>query len=356
MRRLVFLWLCAATLSLSVTCLGQNKIELIKVTDSVFVFKPKIDWTHGNGVAIIGSDGIFFVDTFIMPTYALEAIEKLKTVSKLPVKYVLNTHWHYDHVVGNEIFKKTFPDCKFIMHDSTNYFMKTNVKAVLETDLESSKQALAQLENERKTRKTSNGFPITDSMVWFWDLQIQEAKDLIRDYFKPVAVVPADITFSDSLTFFWGTQTLKLIHLKQYAHSEGDVMVWMPRRRIVITGDIVVGPTPYETQSNAPGMVKALQQIIDLNPSIVIPGHGVVQHDLNYVKLEQEAFVSYLREAEKAAKNNIPLKDAVAYIKLDDLDYKFTGGDDLKKWTFRSMFKGKVIYQIYVKLGALPKK
>jgi glyoxylase-like metal-dependent hydrolase (beta-lactamase superfamily II) len=134
------------------------------------------------------------------------------------------------------------------------------------------------------------------------------------------------------------------------------VILWIPQKRIVITGDIIVGPTPYETQSNALGMVDAIQQIIDMNPSIIIPGHGVVLNDLSYPKLVKEAFTSYIREAENAVKNNIPLKEAIAFIKLDDLDNKFTGGDDLKKWVFRSTFKGRVVIQTYQRLNALPKK
>ena len=332
-----------------------DHLETIKITDSIYVFKPKIDWTHGNGVAIIGNDGVFFIDTYISPLYALEAINRLKAVTKLPVKYVLNTHWHYDHVMGNYEFKLAFPDCKFIMHDSTNHFMKTQVKSVIDGDLEGTKQGMAQLLKERQERKTSNGFPITDSMLPFWDLQIQYGKELLDNY-RPIKVVMADITLNDHLTFQWGSMTLQINHLKQYAHSEGDLIVWIPQKKLVITGDIVVGPTPYETQPNAPGMVKAIQQIIDMKPSIIIPGHGVVQYDLSYLNLLKEAFTSYLREAEVAAKNNIPLKEAVAYIKLDDLDYKFTKGDDLKKWAFRSMFKSQVVIQTYQRLGALPKK
>lgn len=334
---------------------AQNKLETIKVTDSIYVFKPKIDWTHGNGVAIIGSNGVFFVDTYLSPLYAQEAITRLKAITALPVKYVLNTHWHYDHMIGNYEFKKAFPDCKFIMHDSTNYFMKTQVKSVIDADLELSRQGMATLEKEKKERKTSNGFPITDSMLPFWDWQIKEGRELLDNYI-PLKLVTADITFTDNLTFHWGTQTLKLKHLKQYAHSEGDVIIWIPQKKLVITGDIVVGPTPYETQPNEFGMMEALQQVIDMNPSIIIPGHGVVQYDLTYAKLVKEAYASYIQEAENAVKNSIPLKEAVAWIKLDDLDYKFTHGDDLKKWTFRSLFKGRVVYQTYQRLNALPNR
>lgn len=103
-------------------------------------------------------------------------------------------------------------------------------------------------------------------------------------------------------------------------------------------------------------MVASIQKIIDLNPATIIPGHGVVLHDLEYLWLVKEAYETYIKEAENAAKNKIPISEAREYIKQDDLDYKFTQGDDLKKWAFRSFFKGKVITQVYQKMGALPKK
>src|ERR1044071_4352944 len=97
----------AVILLLCETIHAQGKyLETIKVTDSIYVFKPKIDWTHSNGVAIIGNDGVFFIDTYIESTYAAEAIKLLKKITKLPVKFVLNTHWHYDHVIGNYEFKR----------------------------------------------------------------------------------------------------------------------------------------------------------------------------------------------------------------------------------------------------------
>ena len=99
-------------------------LETIEVSDHIYVFKPRIDWTHGNGVAIISPDGVFFIDTYIQPNYAEEAIRRLRRITSLPVRYVLNTHWHYDHVVGNGIFKRAFPETQFIAHDSTAAIME----------------------------------------------------------------------------------------------------------------------------------------------------------------------------------------------------------------------------------------
>lgn len=338
----------------TVTAQGQY-LETVKVIDNIYVFKPKLDYQHGNGVAIIGPTGVFFVDTYISPHYALEAIAKLKAITPHPVTFVLNTHWHYDHCIGNYEFKLAFPDCKFLMHDSTDHFMRTNVKALIATDLETSKQGIADTERQLNERKTPNGHPMTGSMIPYWEQTLREGKEQMANY-RPVKEVPADISISNQITIPWGRFTLVIKQVGKNAHSEGDLVVWIPETRLLISGDLIAGPVPYETNGNPWGMVEAIQQIIDMNPSIVIPGHGIVHHDLAYVRLVKDAYEAYLREAEKAVINKIPLKEAVAYIKLDDLDFKFTHDDDLHKWAFRSFFKGQIIYRVYQKMGALPKR
>jgi glyoxylase-like metal-dependent hydrolase (beta-lactamase superfamily II) len=115
---MTFFW--GVVFSSPVIALPQSDyLETIKITDSIYVFKPKIDWTHSNGIAIIGNDGVFFIDTYLQTNYAEDAIRKLKKITGLPVRFVLNTHWHNDHVMGNYVFKKAFPGCHFVAHDST---------------------------------------------------------------------------------------------------------------------------------------------------------------------------------------------------------------------------------------------
>ncbi len=113
-QKLLILLLIATIFSASKLSAQGKYLETIKVTDSIYVFKPKIDWVHGNGTAIIGKDGVFFIDTYLQTNYAEEAIRLLKLVTRLPVKFVLNTHFHNDHVIGNYVFKKAFPGCLII--------------------------------------------------------------------------------------------------------------------------------------------------------------------------------------------------------------------------------------------------
>lgn len=332
---------------LPVWSMAQDKyLETIKVTDSIYVFQPKIEWTHGNGVAIIGNDGVFFIDTYIQTNYAEEAIRRLKKITKQPVRYVLNTHWHYDHVMGNDVFRKAYPGSKLIMHDSTVRFMNSSVKRFIEQEPGRIKTDITQLERELKARKMDNGYTITETMAPFWEWQIREAKEYDHDY-KGNKLVPVDITFNDSLNFYWGSQTIQLIHGSDNGHSSGDVIVWIPEKKLVITGDIIVSPTPYATYFNIPGMIRSIQRIIDMNPAIIIPGHGAVQYNLSYVQLLKQAFTAYMNEAEKAIEQKLTLKEAYTSISVPEIDRQFTGDDDVKKWAYKAFFSLNLIRNMY---------
>jgi glyoxylase-like metal-dependent hydrolase (beta-lactamase superfamily II) len=322
-------------------------LETIKVSENVYVFKPKIDWNHGNGVAIIGPDGVFFIDTYIQFNYAEEAIRRLRRVTKLPVRYVLNTHWHNDHVTGNGVFKREFPTVQIITHDSTVAPLEKIVRPAVDSELVLIPQAIALLDGEVTKGTTGRRrIPIVGTMKPFWAQMLSNVRDYQKE-FRPARFANADITFSDTLTMRWGTQTLRMIHMAENGHSAGDVVVWIPEQRILATGDLVVGPTPYATYHNIPGMVKALHALIAMNPAIVIPGHGVVQHDLAYMQLLERAFTEYRQAAEAAVAAKVPEARALDSLALPEIDRLFVGDDPLKKWAYQSFFVRNVIHNTY---------
>ncbi len=325
----------------------HDYLETIKVSDNVYVFKPRIDWTHGNGVAIIGKDGVFFIDTYIQFNYAEEAIRRLRRITRLPVRYVLNTHWHNDHVMGNAVFKRVFPQLQIIAHDSTAAQLVSQIKPRVEGELEQIKGEIAQLDSEVASGKMiPRGTPLTGTIKPFWDLSLREAREYLQQY-RPERFAPADITFSDTLTMRWGDVTLKMIHMAENGHSTGDVVVWIPEQRLLVAGDIVVGPTPYATYRNIPGMIKAIHALIAMDPAIVIPGHGAVEHDLTYMQLLERAFTEYRRAAEAAVAAKVPMLDAMNTIAFPEIDQQFTGDDAMKKWAYRSFFTRFLIYNTY---------
>ena len=234
----------------------EKYLQTIKVSDQLYVFKPVIDWTHGNGVAILGPDGVFFIDTFIQFNYAEEAIRRLRAITRVPVRYVLNTHFHTDHVMGNAVFKREFPECQIITQDAAATRLETINKPNVEKEGGNIKDTVALLQSElQKGTATRRNIPLRGRLRSFWEWQLQEAKEY-QAQFRPERWVPPDITFDDTLTIRWGRLTLHLMHMADNGHSPSDVIVWIPETKVLITGDLVVGPTPYARGPNIPGRRK----------------------------------------------------------------------------------------------------
>src|SRR5690606_26350301 len=145
-----------------------------------------------------------------------------KEITPLPVRYVLNTHWHNDHVLGNGVFKRAFPEARFIAHDSSVAYLEKTIRPAVEGEGAAIPGALAQLTEEVATwKQQGSGRPIVGTMRPFWAKLLEEIKAYQLEY-RPAPFVNADITFSDSLTFRWGDRTIKLIHMAQNGHSSGD--------------------------------------------------------------------------------------------------------------------------------------
>lgn len=318
-------------------------LETIRVSDNVYVFKPKIDWTHGNGVAIIGPDGVFFIDTYIQFNYAEGAIRRLKRITNLPVTYVLNTHSHDDHTTGNGVFRRVFPASRLIVHDLAVEGLEHRVKAKVEGEAKFIAANIAQTDSEVTLGKTTGGTPLTGSMKPYWDLSLREAREYQQQY-RPEKYVSPDITFSDTLVMRWGRLTLKLIHMKENGHSRSDVVVWIPEQRLLVAGDLVVAPTPYYS---LPGITKAVRALIALNPAIIIPGHGPVERDLSYMRLLERAFSTYQDAATAALAAKVPLRQALDSISFPDIDREFTGDDAMRRFTYRSFFTNNVFARAY---------
>ena len=232
--------------------------------------------------------------------------------------------------------------------------MAKKIKPAIDTEMKGNDAAVVFLQQQIKDGKLCSGTPLVGPMKDFWEWQVREGQDYHKEY-TGNKFTNADITFGDSLSFHWGNQTIKVIHSAPDGHSEGDAIVWIPEKRILIAGDLAVGPTPYATHDNLPQMVKAIQQVIDRKPAIIIPGHGVVEYDLSYIQLELDAFKGYMAKAEESARNKVPAKEALDNITLPGIDEKFYGDDVVKKWAYRAFFARNIIYFTYRHNGGLAK-
>ncbi len=202
------------------------KIETIPVADGIYMLVGQ----GGNIGVSVGEDGVFLIDDQYAPLTARikAAVAKL---SKAPVRFVLNTHWHGDHTGGNENLARD--GTVVVAHD----------------------QVYERMTKENFLAAFNNKVPPS-----------------------PKAALPV-ISFNDTATFYLNGHDIHAIHVKN-AHTDGDSIVHFRAANVIHTGDVCFnGLYPFIDSGNGgslDGMIAAVDVVLKLadDKTRIIPGHG----------------------------------------------------------------------------------
>lgn len=217
------------------------------------VFRRRYDSLDLNVGVVLGDDGILIVDTRSTHEEADELILDLRALTDLPVRWVVNTHWHWDHAFGNALF----PDCEIWGHD----LCRTGMERF----------------GERMKR---------DARSWLPRSQHTEV--------DAVVVVPPDRTFSDSVSLAIGRAVNLTYH--GLAHTDADIVVTVPESEVAFFGDMIEESGPPNFGDSYPLVwPETLQAAMADMPNVAVPGHGdVVDEDFLRTQLEELAAVARL--------------------------------------------------------------
>ena len=340
-------FLCVATFLLTpVIALGQgNNFELIKVADGVYAAirkEPPGLTVNGNSVFIINDEDVIVVDTTLTPATAKEEIAALRKLTTHPVKYVINTHWHDDHIMGNQAYRDAYPGVEFIAHTNTRAYLPT-------TGLNNRKLAMsaqgypgfiAASRNQLKKNESVFGGPMDDEERATYASDIKIAEQYMAENPQAEIILPT-ITLEDRLTLYRGNRVIDIRYLGR-GHTSGDIVVHLPKEGIVIAGDLVIWPVPYvgNPQSHPGDWSGTLDRLVSLNHTAIIPGHGPVLHDDSYVKLMARLFASMNQQVAAAVARGENLEQTRKSINLDEFQKIFIGDSRMRKEVFGSYVIG----------------
>ncbi len=244
-----------------------------QIADGVYLYRtaPYGDiGLDGNSVAIISNDGVLVFDTNGTPSAAAMVLDDIKTLTSQPVRYVVNSHWHWDHWYGTEVYTRAFPDVKVIAHERTRAIMAGPAIEFNRPGLDAQLPGyLKQL--EQRIAKAEAATPTPPELPRL--RQALADGRFFLDQKTSVQHVLPNQTYTDKLTLKLGEREVQVLHHDR-AVTPGDTFLYLPKEKIVITGDLLVNPVSFALSSYPSGWIKTLELIDALDASIIVPGHG----------------------------------------------------------------------------------
>lgn len=261
---------------------GAHRFE--KVADGIYYATSSGTMTVGsNSPVIVNDDEALVIDSEITPAAARALVADLKTVTPKPIRYVVDSHYHYDHAFGNQVF---ISDAHVIGHDNTWRRLSTDESLRQYTFLNSVQPVPARVEALRQR------IPQETDPQQKAALERQVANSLAYlEQVKEVKVTPPNLTFDQAMTLHRGGREIRILYLGR-GHTDTDVVVFLPKERIVCTGDLMESIVSYMGDSYPEEWIATLERLKALDFDTVMPGHGVVFKG----KTKITAFQSYLRD------------------------------------------------------------
>jgi glyoxylase-like metal-dependent hydrolase (beta-lactamase superfamily II) len=298
---------------------------------------------------IINDEDVVVVDANIYPSSARHVIAEIRKLTPKPVRYVINTHWHSDHHYGNAAYREAFPGVEFIQHPNTRAdVIERDVPALVKNLETEYPTAIARFRKALETGKTSTGDSVTAQMRTSFT-ELLGIYELFMSDMKNTPIVPGTMTVTDSLVLQRGERTIVIKHFGR-GNTAGDLVVYLPKERIVATGDLVVFPVPFAFYSHLkewPGTLRALAQ---LDAATIMPGHGPIQTNFSYVNRLAALIESTWQQVVRAVSSGATLDEAQKQVNLDSFRDEFGGTNAGRRRMFDDFFMKPAIEAAFKEL------
>ena len=284
-----------------------GKVTCTKVAEGVYLFQTTRYGDvgfGGNSVAILSDDGVVMFDTSGTPASAQTILAEVRKLTDKPVLYVINSHWHWDHWGGNQVFKAAFPTLQILSHDKNREQMRDvaipwNAPG-LEKDLP---EYIAALKRKLAAAEANHAPEVEITR----QRELLAADESFLEQKRSVTYTFPNLTFSETATLYLGKREIRVLHAR--AITPGDTYVYLPKEKILITGDILVYPIPFSVAGTFPQeWIETLRTLDAMDVQIIVPGHGDVEPDKSYLRQNLRLFQHVLADVKDVKAKGMTLE------------------------------------------------
>lgn len=272
-----------------------------------------------NAAVVVNRDHVLVVDTHSKPSAARALIKQIRAeVTELPVRYVVDSHLHGDHAMGNEAYPEVFGgSVEVISSVKTREWLEKLGLPRLKDSLNAVPNQIADFRARLAASKDESERALLTS-------QIEGLESYLKEMTPPRVTLPT-MTFDRRLVLHRGGREVHLLFLGR-AHTAGDVVAYIPSERVVATGDLMHGLLPYMGDGFPDEWPATLRALESLEFDRVVPGHGAVQEGKS-VLAEFRAYVEELTEkVSRGVERGQPLDELRKSISAGTLAALTTGG------------------------------
>lgn len=271
---------------------AQSALQTVKVADGVFVVLQPYNnrFNDSNCTFIVGPSSVMVIDSQVDEESTRAVIAEIKKVTDKPVRQVIATHWHGDHFQGNAAYRDAYSSVEFIAHESATEEMRTRAPRMRDEDV-------ARLKASRPA----------------------EAERLAR-----VEFVFPTVSVGEQTTWTLGDHVVHLLHFR--GHTAGDLAIYLPRDRVLITGDLV-DDMPYLGHGYPAEYLKTLETIGGLQWDTMVPGHGQIRRGKDHLRAVRDVFTAVYADVARAVRDGLTLEETTKRVNLAPHRSKLTYGD-----------------------------
>lgn len=263
--------------------------DIQKVADGVYAALAKPAAVLNCNAAIFeNAEDLLVVDTHSKPSAVVALVSQLRReVTKKPVRYIVNSHFHWDHSQGTSAYLKMNPHAQVVSSEATRKLLSEHGATRLKQSLDQMRTSLEQSEQQRSRTKDPSELRL-----------IGERSAGIRAYIAEMSNYKPELpnlTFDRDLILHDKTHDLHLA-FRGRAHTSGDVVVFCPQKKVIATGDMIHSMLPFIGDGFPREWAKTMHSVAELPFDHLAGGHGPLQHGKNHLR-EMAAYIDELTAA-----------------------------------------------------------
>lgn len=281
----------------------SKNFDVVRVSESVFAVRGKPNTgIPTNSSIIVGDAGVAVVDTHLRPSLDIEMIGIVKQITEHPIQYLINTHWHQDHTLGNQAFEGKVPT--IIAHENTRRELLSRVVPNVEMQRQILPEQLTQAREALEARKKAGETSAEDLKQLALEIDLDEQ---FLDELNQLQIVPPSRVFQETYRLDIADQLIELRYMG-FGHTHGDIIVHLPEEKTIVLGDLVTNGQPFMRRHDAVPSKwgPTLRKIEQLSWERGVIGHGWVESARDRLQIEARYLEALVLRVTQAIAAGVP--------------------------------------------------